>query len=362
MSGTMSEATVPAADGADTLRRFMLSGAPVRGEVVSLDASWREVAGRHVFPRSVRDQLGELCAAGLLLSASLKFDGALILQIHGDGPVSLLVVECGAGGAFRATAKLREGEHCPEDADLTTLVNAHGRGRFIVTLDPRTQSPNRQPYQGIVPFEGRTVAEVLERYMARSEQVPTRLWLAADDSRATGLLLQRLPEEGGHTVGPTGPAWTPGVADEDPGAQTPGGSQTPADTPPQAALASPPSNTPEPESDIDGWNRMQHLADTVTRDELLALPSDSVLRRLFWQEPLTSFDTRTPHFACSCSRTKVASMLRMLGRVEIESIVAEQGSVGVRCEFCNTPYDFDAIEGAELFLSEPIAPGSAARH
>lgn len=327
MSGKMSEATVPAADGADTLRRFMLSGAPVRGEVVSLDVSWREVAGRHLFPRSVRDQLGELCAAGVLLSASLKFDGSLILQIHGDGPVSLLVVECGAGGAFRATAKLREGEHCPEDADLATLVNAHGRGRFIVTLDPRTQSPNRQPYQGIVPFEGRTVAEVLERYMARSEQVPTRLWLAADDSRATGLLLQRLPEEGGHTVSPTGPAWTP-----------------------------------EPESDIDGWNRMQHLADTVTRDELLALPSDSVLRRLFWQEPLTSLDTRTPRFVCSCSRAKVASMLRMLGRVEIESIVAEQGSVGVRCEFCNTPYDFDAIEGAELFLNEPTAPGSAARH
>jgi molecular chaperone Hsp33 len=322
--------STPSADEPDTdtetgdqLQRFMLQGAPVRGEVVSLDASWREVADRHAFPRSVRDRLGELCAAGLLLSASLKFDGALILQIHGDGPVSLLVVECEADGSFRATAKLREGESCPEDADLASLVNLNGRGRFVVTLDPRTNSPNRQPYQGIVPFEGRSVAEVLERYMARSEQVPTRLWLAADDSRATGLLLQRLPSEGGHADPVTGST---------------------------------------PDADGDGWNRMQQLADTVTRDELLALPSESVLRRLFWQEPLHGFDSRAPRFACTCSREKVASMLRMLGRDEIESIVAEHGTVGVRCEFCNTPYEFDAIDGAKLFLSEPLAPGSQARH
>lgn len=335
----MSDAQAPApAASADTLQRFMLQGAPVRGEVVSLDAAWREVADRHAFPRSVRDRLGELCAAGLLLSASLKFDGALILQIHGDGPVSLLVVECEADGTFRATAKLRDGERCPEDADLATLVNAHGRGRFVVTLDPRTETPQRQPYQGIVPFEGRTVAEVLERYMARSEQVPTRLWLAADDARATGLLLQRLPDEGGHPV-----AWTPGPADDGTGAAAPAG-----------AL--------EAAGDADGWNRMQHLADTLTRDELLSLPAESVLRRLFWQEPLTAFDARSPRFACTCSRGKVAAMLRMLGQAEIESILAEQGAVGVRCEFCNTPYEFDAIDGAELFLSEPVAPGSTARH
>ncbi len=339
----MSDLRSPALGGsADTLQRFMLRGAPVRGEVVSLDAAWREVAGRHAFPRSVRDRLGELCAAGLLLSASLKFDGALILQIHGDGPVSLLVVECEADGTFRATAKLRDGETCPEEADLATLVNAHGRGRFVVTLDPRTDTPHRQPYQGIVPFEGRTVAEVLERYMARSEQVPTRLWLAADDARATGLLLQRLPEEGGRPV-----AWAPGPADDGTGPRGEAGIPGPASVPPE---------------DADGWNRMQHLADTVTRDELLALPPESVLRRLFWQEPLTAFDARSPRFACTCSREKVAAMLRMLGREEIASILAEQGSVGVRCEFCNAPYEFDAVDGAELFLSEPPAPGSQARH
>jgi molecular chaperone Hsp33 len=255
----VSDRKAPSLGGStDTLQRFMLQGAPVRGEVVSLDAAWREVSDRHAFPRSVRDRLGELCAAGLLLSATLKFDGALVLQIHGDGPVALLVVECEADGTFRATAKLREGETCPEDADLATLVNAHGRGRFVVTLDPRTDSPQRQPYQGIVPFEGRSVAEVLERYMARSEQVPTRLWLAADDARATGLLLQRLPEEGGRA-----PAWTPGPADDGTGA---------------AAIGAPAA---APVEDTDGWNRLQHLAETLTRDELLALPPESVLRRLF---------------------------------------------------------------------------------
>lgn len=313
----MSLSERPPADpqAADVLRRFMLQGAPVRGELVSLDAAWREVTERHAFPRSVRDHLGELCAAALLLSASLKFDGSLILQIHGDGPVALLVAECDPAGRFRATAKLREGMHCPEEADLATLVNANGRGRCVVTLDPGTGSPNRQPYQGIVPFEGDSIAAMLERYMERSEQVPTRLWLAADDGRATGLLLQRLPEEGGAPI-----------------------------------------------TDPDGWNRLQQLADTVTRDELLALNPDSMAHRLFWQESLHRFDSRAARFACSCSRDKVASMLRMLGEAEIRSIVRERGTVGVRCEYCNTAYDFDAVDGAALFVSEPQAPSSTTRH
>jgi molecular chaperone Hsp33 len=303
----------------DRLNRFLLRDASVRGEIVSIDDAWREVVSRHEFPTSVRNCLGELCAAALLLSASLKFDGALVLQVHGDGPVALLVVECAADGTFRATAKLRDGQHCPEEADLTTLVNAHGQGRFVVTLDPGTDSPNRQPYQGIVPFEGDTVSELLERYMARSEQVPTRLWIAADASRAVGLLLQRLPDEGGN-----------------------------------AASAGP--------RDSDGWNRLQQLAETVTRDELLGLEPDRVLHRLFWQESLHGFEAREPRFACRCSREKVASMLQLLGREEVDSIVAETGVVSVRCEFCNSPYEFDAVDSAALFVSVPLAPASRARH
>jgi molecular chaperone Hsp33 len=205
-----------------------------------------------------------------------------------------------------------------------------------------------------VPFEGHSVAEVLERYMARSEQLPTRLWLAADDSRATGLLLQRLPEEGGKAFAPADASTTlpsgsvPPSADRD---QVPGQ---------VSILADPMSVANEP--DTDGWNRMQQLAETLSRDEMLTLSGQSILHRLFWQERLHSFDARSPRFACTCSREKVASMLRMLGRDEIESIVTEKGVVGVRCDFCNTPYDFDAVDSAELFVSEPIAPGSQVRH
>jgi len=288
----------------DTLQRFMLEGAPVRGEIVSLDGAWLEIVQRHLLPDSVRDRLGELSAAALLLAASLKFDGSLVLQIHGDGPVSLLVVECDAQGAFRATVKLRDDRSPPPDANLRQLVDANGKGRFVVTLDPRTRTPSRQPYQGIVPFEGDNLSQVLERYMARSEQVPTRLWLAADGRRAVGLLLQRLPDQGGNAAG---------AADE------------------------------------DGWDRMQRLAETITADELLGLPPAQVLRRLFWQERLRPLDERACRFACSCTRERVTSMLRMLGQDEVEAIVAEQGQVEVRCEYCNEAYTFDRVDCGGLF-------------
>ncbi len=300
---------------ADTLRRFMLRGAPVRGEIVALDDAWREVVGRHSIAPAVRDRLGELSAAALLLSASLKFEGKLILQIHGDGPVVLFVVECDAAGRFRSTVKLRDQMDVPPDAALAALVNQHGRGRFVVTLDPGPDAPHRQPYQGIVPFEGDSVADVLERYMQRSEQVPTRLWLAADGHRACGLLLQRLPADGGN-VDAAGDA------------------------------------------DDDGWNRMVMLADTLGRDELLSLEPDALLHRLFWQERLHAFDDRACRFECSCSRGKVAAMLQMLGRAEVESIVAERGDVEVHCDFCNQGYRFDAVDCAKLFIApESAAPG-----
>lgn len=299
----------------DTLQRFLLQGAPVRGEIVSLDDAWLEVVRRHELPPAVRDRLGELAAAALLLAASLKFDGSLVLQIHGDGPVALFVVECDALGSFRATVKLREGATVEPGSSLRELVDRGGGGRFVVTLDPRTRTLNRQPYQGIVPFEGESVARVLEHYMARSEQLPTRLWLAADGRRSVGLLLQRLPDEGGEQAGRGG-----GIHDD------------------------------------DGWNRMQQLADTIDADELLGLPPARVLQRLFWQEPLHAFDRRDCRFACSCSRGKVASMLRTLGREEVDGIVAERGQVEVRCEFCNRAYAFDAVDCAGLFV-----PGVSAR-
>lgn len=179
---------------ADQLLRFMPQGGTVRGEIVRLEQAWQKVVYRHKLPASVRDRLGELSAAALLLSASLKFEGKLILQIHGDGPVALFVVESDALGGFRATVKCRDEQAIAPDASLADLVNRHGRGRFVVTLDPGPEQPDKPPYQGIVPFEGDTVAEVLEHYMQRSEQVKTRMWLASDSGRASGLMLQKLPE------------------------------------------------------------------------------------------------------------------------------------------------------------------------
>jgi molecular chaperone Hsp33 len=312
----------------DRIRRFMLAGAPVRGESVSLDAAWRAVLERHAdLPAAVRDCLGELSAAAVLLAATLKFDGSLVLQIHGDGPVALVVVECQGGGQFRATVKLREGPKILPDDRFDQLVNRHGQGRFVVTLDPRGQSPNRQPYQGIIPLTGQSVSEVLEHYMASSEQVPTRLWLAADAQRASGLLLQRLPDHGGRATS----------------------TQTDA-------------TQSEDERDADGWNRLQKLAETITRDELLQLGSPEVLRRLFWQEQLHSHDEAQLRFHCACSREKVAGMLKMLGRTEVESILSERPAVDVNCDFCNQAYAFDPVDCATLFLEDPLGPASATTH
>jgi molecular chaperone Hsp33 len=303
----------------DKVLRFLMQGAPVRGEIVTLDRAWREVVARHGLPAPVRDRLGELSAAAALLGATLKFEGSLVMQIHGDGPVSLFVVEWCSDGSYRATARLRDGAVIPERAPLPELVNAHGNGRFVVTLDPRGDSPTRQTWQGIVPFEGETVSRVLERYMQRSEQIPTRLWLAADGERAVGLLLQRLPESEAQVAQGAAP-------------------------------------------DADAWNRMQQLADTVTGPELLASRPEELLRRLFWQEPLHAFDERACRFACRCSREKVGDMLRMLGAGEIEAILAERGEVEVNCEYCNQGYRFDAVDGIALFHGASPDAGSQARH
>ena len=321
----------------DSLIRFMFDKYQVRGQIVRLEHAWTEVARRHLkhdgrdLAPTVRYRLGEMSSAGLLLAASLKFDGGLVMQIQGSGPVALFVVECESNGTYRATVKLRPDAHVPHDASLGDLVNQDGKGRFAVTLVPErkdeagaagrgrggaTRGALTVPYQGIVPFEGDTVAEVLERYMERSEQIPTRLWLAADDHAAFGLLLQRMPQQGG---------------------------SLPADF------------------DDDGWRRVTTLAQTLTREEMLQLPVESILKRLFWECPMTPLERRRPAFACTCSRDKVGAMLKMLGQTEVDSILAERGEVAVTCEFCNNDYRFDAVDSAQLFAPGISPPTPTAR-
>jgi molecular chaperone Hsp33 len=287
----------------DSLQRFIFEGVPVRGEIVHLDATWRAVLERHDYPAPLRAVLGELMAAAALLSATLKFDGSLILQMQGSGTVKLIVVECTSEQTMRATAKW-DGELAA--GSFRELV---GDGRFAITIAP---SDGKQTYQGIVELAGDSVSQVLEHYMAASEQLETRLWLGADGSQAAGMLLQRVP-------GPDG-------------------------------------------SDPDAWNRAVTLSETVTDRELLNLPARQIIHRLFHEEDVRVFDARILSFRCSCSRERVVGMLRLLGRAEVRSIVAEQGEVDVNCEFCNKRYALDAVDAEQIFAAEVVTPAASTRH
>ena len=287
----------------DNLQRFIFENAPIRGEIVHLDATWQAVLERRQYPPRVREVLGELMAAAALLTSTLKFDGRLIMQIQGKGPVSLLVVECTSDRTMRAIAQW-QGEI--PDAPLAALV---GDGRLAVTIDPLK---GKERYQAIVALEGLTVAEAFENYFARSEQLATRLWLASDPQQAAGMLLQRLPDA-------------------------------------------------EP-SDDDAWVRAVHLGSTITREELLALPVREIVHRLYHEEDIRLFSRTPVSFRCSCSRERVEAVLRMLGRDEIHSILDEQGAVSVDCEFCGSRYEFDRIDAEQLFAALHSAPATPTRH
>ena len=295
----------------DSLQRFMFDRSNVRGELVHLDDAWRAVLERHDYPPSLRAVMGELMAAAVLLAATLKLKGSLILQIQGRGPVTLLVVECDGELNVRATAKW-QGEL--EGIAFTQMV---GDGRFVITLDPRDGG---QTYQGIVELDGESVAEVLQNYMLRSDQLETRLWLAADEQHAAGLLLQKMPGEGGYAV------------------------------------------SPNEDEDDDMWSRVTMLTDTLKREELLGLPAVELIRRLYAEEDVRLFDTQPVAFRCSCSRDRVARMLKMLGRDEVQSLLAEQGVAEVTCEFCNHKYVFDKVDAEQVFVPEVVLVGSDAVH
>jgi len=295
----------------DSLQRFLFERSPVRGELVHLDDAWRAVLERHDYPPALRAVMGELMAAAVLLAATLKLKGSLILQIQGQGPVTLLVVECDGELNVRATAKW-QGEL--EGIAFTQMV---GDGRFVITLDPRDGG---QTYQGIVALDGDSVAEVLQNYMLRSDQLETRLWLAADEQHAAGLLLQKMPGEGGYAV------------------------------------------SPNEDEDDDMWSRVTMLTDTLKREELLGLPAVELIRRLYAEEDVRLFDTQPVAFRCSCSRDRVARMLKMLGRDEVQSLLAEQGVAEVTCEFCNHKYVFDKVDAEQVFVPEVVLVGSDAVH
>jgi len=330
------------------LHKFLFDGLPVRGMVVRLTDAWTEILARRAsnnntgaYPPPVAELLGEMTAAVTLMQANIKFNGALSLQIFGDGPVKVAVAEVHPNLGLRATASM-VGD-IASDARLPDLVNVNNKGRCAITLHPKDKLPGQQPYQGVVPLFGDRhekldkLSDVLEHYMLQSEQLDTTLVLAADDKVAAGLLIQRLPMKGEGNLAGTSNADAPGrdSANED-----------------EIGLN-------------EDYNRISILASSLKREELLTLDIETILRRLFWEEKLLRFEPQTgplgPHFACTCSRERVAGMIRGLGSEEAEEILAERGDIEVGCDFCGRQYRFDAVDTAQIFtLPGDQMPGSPA--
>lgn len=287
----------------DHLQRFTFDDTDVRGEIVSLEQTWAQVQARHDYPDVIAMRLGELLSAAALLTATLKLDGIMSIEVRGNGPVTLLMAESSPGRGDLAQ-QLRGIARWDEEAELTqdmSLADLLGNGQIVITLDPR--KGNR--YQGIVALDRDTLAGCLEHYFMQSEQLPTRLWLAADGERSAGLLLQQLPQ---------------------------------SDT-----------------QDADAWTRISMLADTVTSEEQLTLDAEALLFRLFHEEQTRLYAPAPLAFGCTCSRERFTEALGRIDPTELRSIVEERGQIDTHCHFCNSHYAFSAAD-VESLIEAPDAP------
>ena len=275
----------------DTFQRFIFEELDIRGAFVQLETSWQAMQAGRGYAAPTRELLGQTTAVTTLIGSQLKTPGRLTFQIQGEGPISLLVVDCDEQLRLRGMAR-SNGAITP--APLPELV---GEGRLVLTMQSNT---SRQPYQSLVPLAGNSVAEMFESYLEMSEQQPTRLWLFADGDRACGLFLQMLPLSGNH------------------------------------------------EHDPDGWNRVQQLAGTI-RPEEFSLPAETLLRRLFAEEDVRLFEPHPVSYHCPRDEEKVRGTLLALGRDEIQSIIDEHGEIVVRDDICNQEYRFGEEIVDELF-------------
>ena len=289
----------------DQVRRFIVENQPVRGHWVRLDAAWRELKAHADYPQPVRELLGQAVAASVLFAATLKFNGTLTLQLQGDGAVGLLVAQCTHDYRLRAVARFdadRVAEIDGKDA-FRQLVGTTGKVAVTVEADERSSR-----YQGIVPLQGGSLADSLEAYFASSEQLPTRLILAADDERGAGFLVQKVP----------------GAARSD-------------------------------ESDIEEtWQDAQKGIEKLSSADLLNRPVEELLEQGFAEHDMRLFRGAPVQFECRCNQARVSGLLRALGAEEVKDILQEQGSVTVTCEFCHRPYKFGPADIEALF-SDPTA-------
>ena len=309
------------------VHKFLFDGLPVRGTLVRLTDSWQTILQRRAansttgaYPASVSHLLGELTAAAVLMQSSIKFNGSLTLQIAGDGPVKLAVAEVQPDLSLRATATVM-GE-VADDSSLSDMINMNNKGRCAVTLDPKDKFPGQQPYQGVVPlFDDHRkpiekLSSVLEHYMLQSEQLDTTMVLAANDTVAAGLLIQRIPLQGEGNLA---------------------GSMV--------------SKRNEEEIGLnEHYNRLALFAASLKQEELLTLNANEILHRLYWEEDVIRYEPLHPKFACTCSRERVSNMILSLGKAEVEEILVERGEVEVACEFCGQQQRFDPVDAAQIFI------------
>lgn len=293
----------------DQLHRFVIENTRVRGEMVHLNASWKAVLERYEYPENVRNILGEAFAACILLSATIKFEGSLILQIRGDGPLHLLVVQATSDGTLRGLA--RWSDDVPEH-DLKAIF---GNAQMVMTIE----QPTGEPYQGIIELQGEHIKDAIENYFIQSEQLNTRLWLASDNESCVGFLIQELPDTEKNAL----------------------------------------SNL---EKDKEDWNHAEHLASTLTRDELLSLATTEILHRLFHEDDVRLFEPSPLSFRCGCSTERISQMILSLGLDEARSIVEEQGKIQVDCEFCNSQYNYDSVDVESIFASYAQPEPTTTRH
>ncbi|HKT72807.1 MAG TPA: Hsp33 family molecular chaperone HslO [Steroidobacteraceae bacterium] len=292
--------------GGGEVRRFIVENCPVRGHWVRLDSAWRELRAHKEYPKPVRDLLGQAVAAAVLLAATLKFRGTLTLQLQGDGLVRLLVAQCTHDYRLRAVARFDEeavaGMPQAGAGAFRQLVGTHGRVAVTVEAEERS---NR--YQGIVPLTGDSLADSLEEYFASSEQLPTRVLLAADDDRGAGMLVQKLP-----------------------------------------------ASAKDDESDLDEiWQDAQRGIERVSPSDLLGRPVEELLGLGFATHDMRLFRGAPVQFECRCNPGRVAGLLRALGEDEVRDVLKEQGAVTVTCEFCHRPYRYDAVDVEVLFTEAP---------
>ncbi|MGB0732629.1 MAG: Hsp33 family molecular chaperone HslO [Pontibacterium sp.] len=286
----------------DQIQRVLFEEVDVRGVLVGLETSYQEALAKHGYPPLIERLLGELMAAAALLSANLKFEGKFILQAQGDGDVTLLMAECTEKHELRAIARFSE--NLPEEATLNQLL---GNGRMALTIDPK----QGQRYQGVVPLEGDNLAECLQAYFVQSEQLATRLHLVADDTQAAGFLLQVLPSH---------------------------------------------------DATSDDWNRIRHLATTLSDAELLTLDNETLLYRLYHEEACRLYDGEAVSFNCDCSRERSLNSLKLLSKDELDEMLQEQSRIEMACQFCNEHYAFDQADIDYLYSGDTQAPSSGSVH